>query len=112
MLTQQYRLHRAQDITRVYRQGRYGGVGNVSVKVRPNHLPASRAVVVVGRKTDKRAVGRNRLRRRVAAGLARLWDRLPAGYDMVVTVHQDLNELSTEQIDAKLLQALGGAGVR
>jgi ribonuclease P protein component len=104
------RLRKSSDITRVYRQGRYGGGGDLSLKARPNHLPESRAVVVVGKKVDKRAVVRNRLRRRCAAALVRLWKGVPAGYDIVVTVHQDISELPVAQLDHQITQALRRAG--
>src|ERR1700689_3401071 len=111
MLPTQNRLRKSSDITRVYRQGRYGGGGDLSLKPRPNPLPPWRAVVVVGKKVDKRAVVRNRLRRRLASALVRLWNRVPAGYDIVVTVHENISELPVPQLDHQIPQALHRAGV-
>jgi len=106
------RLRSSRDITRVYRQGRYGGGGVLSLKARKSSLEATRVVVVVGKKTDKRAVVRNRLRRRVIGALERLWDRVPAGYDIVVTVHENPGELPTAGLDQLVTRALERAGVQ
>jgi len=112
MLASANRLRSARDITRVYRQGRYGGGGVLSLKARRSGLPTTRIVVVVGRKTDKRAVVRNRLRRRVIGTLERLWDRVPPGYDIVVTVHEDPGEVATAELDKLVTGALERAGVQ
>ena len=100
MLAKDNRLRHAKDIVRVYKQGRYGGGGDLSVKVRANNLPMSRAVVIVGKKIDKRAVVRNRTRRQLAAILLRQWGTVAPGYDIVVSVHRDLSGQTTAQLEA------------
>jgi ribonuclease P protein component len=112
MLPAQNRLKKAHDINRVYRQGKYGGGGAVSVKARRTGRPDSRAAVVVGKKVDKRAVVRNRNRRRLAAALFKLWPQVEAGYDIVVSVHQDLGETAASQLESLLSKALQNAGVK
>ena len=112
MLPAQNRLKKANDINRVYRQGKYGGGGALSVKVRRTGRPESRAVVVVGKKVDKRAVVRNRNRRRLAGALLKLWPEVAPGYDIVVSVHQDLGETAASQLESTLSKALQSAGVK
>jgi ribonuclease P protein component len=112
MLPSQNRLKKAVDIARVYRLGKYGGGGQLSIKARRTGRPDSRAAIVVGKKVDKRAVVRNRSRRRLAAALVRLWPGVAAGYDMVVSVHADVNELPVAKLDEQLGRALTSAGVK
>lgn len=112
MLPSQNRLKKPADIARVYRQGRYGGGGALSVKARRTGQPESRAAIVVGKKVDKRAVVRNRNRRRVAAALLELWPSVAKGYDIVVSVHQDLSEQQAAQLKELVSRALQSAGVK
>jgi ribonuclease P protein component len=112
MLARENRLRQASDIARVYKRGSYGGASGVlSVKAVASGRAASRAVVVVGKKVSKKAVVRNRLRRRIAADLARRWATLRNGYDIVLSVHTDVRELPTEALSAHISQALARVGV-
>jgi len=107
MLAAANRLRRAADINRVYKRGVYGSAeGQLSLKATANHLPASRAVVVVGKKVDKRAVVRNRIRRRLVALLRDQWGTLPAGYDIVISVHANLSEQPPARLQTLLTTAL------
>lgn len=99
MLSSANRLRKAYEINRVYKRGVYGaGEGYLSIKAAPSGRGVSRAVIVVAKKVDKRAVVRNRLRRRVSGVLEQLWGTLPAGYDIVINVHRDLEPLSAPQL--------------
>ena len=109
MLTANRRLRAARDISRVYQQGVYGGAGVLSVKARRNGHPESRVVVVVGKKIDKRAVVRNRIRRRLIGRLESTWATLPAGYDIVISVHSDVSQLPAPDLHAALAKALASA---
>jgi ribonuclease P protein component len=63
-------------------------------------------VVVVGKKISKRAVVRNRIRRRILGDLQRRWATLRAGYDIVISVHKDLSELPADKLSQIVTQAL------
>ncbi|MDB5178129.1 MAG: ribonuclease protein component [Patescibacteria group bacterium] len=107
MLARPNRLRKAPEIVRVYKKGAYGGASGVlSVKAAPSGRGQSRAVVVVGKKVSKRAVIRNRLRRRLAADLYQRWATVRPGYDIVITVHSDVSDVPAAQLSAHLTQAL------
>jgi ribonuclease P protein component len=106
MLAAPNRLRKAYDITRVYRRGKYGGSGRLSVKVLGTGQPESRATIVVAKKISKRAVVRNRIRRRLAGILREEWQTVRPGYDIVVTVHQDIAAEATETLRQALVEAL------
>jgi ribonuclease P protein component len=112
MLAAPNRLRKAYDITRVYRRGRYGGSGLLSVKVLATGRPESRATVVVAKKISKRAVVRNRIRRRLAGILRDEWQTVRPGYDIVVTVHQDIARESAKTLQEALTAALVRSGVK
>jgi ribonuclease P protein component len=112
MLAREYRLRKAHDIARVYKKGTYGGAGGVlSVKALASGRAHTRAVVVVGKKVSKRAVVRNRIRRRLVGELQRRWATLGSGYDIVVSVHTDVSEQPTVALNQHITQALTRAGV-
>lgn len=112
MLAAKNHLRQEKDITRVYKRGSYGaGGGLLSVKAAPSGRAESRAVVVVSKKINKRAVVRNRIRRRLAAQLADMWGTVAPGYDIVISVHVDVADHSSEQLVLQLGTALKRAKV-
>lgn len=112
MLARANRLRSAADIARVYKRGTYGGSGGtLSVKAVPSGRPATRAVVVVGKKVSKRAVVRNRIRRRLANTILSHWETVAPGYDIVLSVHADISELTSAALQEHLTRALTRAGV-
>ncbi len=112
MLAAPNRLRKNFEITRVYKRGVYGGAGGpLSIKVLATKQSKSRAVVVVSKKVDKRAVVRNRIRRRLAGVLATIWATVPAGYDIVVSVHSDVSGLPTQELTKLITTALAKAHV-
>ena len=107
MLARQNRLRSASDIARVYKRGSYGGSGGtLSAKMAPSGRRVSRIVVVVGKKVSKRAVVRNRIRRRLIGSLASHWATVTPGYDIVVSVHADISELPAAALEDHLTRAL------
>ena len=112
MLAAPNRLRKAYDITRVYRRGRYGGSGMLSVKALATGRLESRATIVVAKKVSKRAVVRNRIRRRLAGILRDEWQTVRPGYDIVVTVHQDIAEEAQASLQTALTAALTRCGVK
>jgi ribonuclease P protein component len=111
MLKQAFRLRRAADIKRVFKRGRFATAGGLQIKAASNNLKLNRAVVIVSRQVDKRAVKRNLIRRRLIEQLAQLWLSLPVGYDIVITVRDDISGLSASQSKQLLTKGLGTVGL-
>ena len=63
-------------------------------------------VVVVGKKVSKRAVVRNRIRRRLIGSLAGRWETVLPGCDIVVNVHTDISGLAVASLEDHLTRAL------
>ncbi len=106
MLPQENRLRKNHEILRVYRKGSYGGGGPLSVKAAPSRLPVTRAAIVVPKKVDKRAVVRNRNRRRIVEILRAELLQLPVGYDLVITVHEDVARAAHPELVEQTTRAL------
>ncbi|MBW4061650.1 ribonuclease P protein component [Candidatus Saccharibacteria bacterium] len=112
MLKANNRLRQRRDIDRVYKRGTYGSAaGLLTVKAASGANRPSRAVVVVSKKIDKRAVVRNRLRRRLLGSLLEIWATVPDGYDIVISVHRDFRAAPSTELTAALTTALRHARV-
>ncbi len=98
MLARSYRLRLGRDIENVYRRGKAVGAGNLRIKLTPNGLDLSRAVVVISTKVSKRATIRNRARRQVTALMQEEWQTIRPGYDIVVNVYSDLADLTRDEL--------------
>ena len=111
MLAAENRLKQARDISRVFQRGRFGGAGELTAKAAVTKALESRAVVIVGKKVSKKAVVRNRIRRRIAGILESKWKTVPPGYDIVITVRQDIGEMPAKELEERVLAVLKKAGV-
>ena len=113
MLAREFRLRSAADIARVYKRGAYGGSGGaLSVKAVKSGRALNRAVVVVGKKVSKKAVVRNRIRRRILELLRPLATTAAPGWDIVLSVHSDISALPAAELREHVARALDRAGVR
>lgn len=65
MLPRKFRLHRREEIIPVLRQGRPFPSSLIMVRIRPNRIGNPRAAVIVANAVSKKAVVRNRIRRRI-----------------------------------------------
>ena len=110
MLSRDKRLRRERDITRVYSKGRYGGGTNLQVKTLVTGLSSSRAAIVVSKKVSKKAVVRNRIKRRIAALMAQDWQTVRPGCDIVVSVKVDAGNLTPTDLASELTAALRKSG--
>ena len=106
MLAAAHRLRDRRALAQVMRRGRYAAEPALSLKTTPNQLSYSRVVVVVSKKVSKKAVVRNRIRRRLAAILAGRWATVAPGYDIVVTVRTDVSAVAGPELTRRMLGLL------
>jgi ribonuclease P protein component len=95
MLAQKYRLRRSKDIARVYQRGRYSSGRDFTIKSLSNGYTETRIAIVVSRKVAKSAVVRNRIRRRISGQIEEAWKTVRPGYDIVITVREDISAIDT-----------------
>lgn len=81
MLKRIYRITKAKDYQRIYRQG--GKIYNPFFILRylPNQKKISRFGVIISNKVAKKAVIRNRLKRQITEIIRLTMSGIPAGYD-------------------------------
>jgi len=109
MLKRLYRLRRRSDFARTHKKGRVYHNHLLSIKVLPNHLPQSRVGIVVSTKISKKAVVRNRVRRRVQGQLKEIWPIITPGHDLIIMPRAETLAAPTIEIKKALLGCLDKA---
>ena len=85
MLKKQFRLTKRKDFDRLFQAGSYKYYGNkLAVRLIANGLSYNRFGFMISRRLCRLAVGRNLIRRRLAALIRQDYPKLQSGYDVVV----------------------------
>ncbi|MHB1864861.1 MAG: ribonuclease P protein component [Candidatus Saccharimonadales bacterium] len=91
MISQIHRFHGHNSLSLVYRKGQTVSANQVSLKyLKAKPDKPYRLAVVVGRKVDKSAVVRNKIRRRIYELMREIYPQLNENVDIVITVHNKL----------------------
>ncbi|VAW27753.1 Ribonuclease P protein component [hydrothermal vent metagenome] len=108
MLAKKFRFHRQNDVRRVYRNGSSARSSHLSLKYLKQHSPSdNRVAVVVSKKVDKKAVIRNRIRRRVYEIIRNTWTDTKQGHDLVFTVHdKSIATIEHPELEAEIKKLL------
>lgn len=106
MLQKQNRFHGRRSVVAVLKKGSATRAGDFSIRsVSANATP--RLAVVVSKKVDKRAVVRNRIRRRIMAALGQQMKSETMHKSVVVIVHsQKIMETDFKLLQQQLLDAI------
>ena len=86
MLSKKYRFHSRGGVRYVYQKGKTVRKPKMSLVFVPNERGFTRMAVVVSKKVDKTAVGRNRIRRRVYEVLRKNFELIPKKTDYVFVI--------------------------
>lgn len=98
MLSKENRLRDDKTIVKTLRLGRRINHDAISLVINKSPTPTTKIAVVVGTKISKRAVVRNRLKRRTREVLRLLTPRLQSGFDVVAFPRMPVDEVSFEEL--------------
>lgn len=87
MLSKKFRFHSRGGVRYVYQHGKTVRTANMSLVFCPNSRKFTRVAVVVSKKVEKTAVGRNRIRRRIYEVIRKNFDLVPKEMDYVFVVY-------------------------
>ncbi|MBO7560472.1 ribonuclease P protein component [Candidatus Saccharibacteria bacterium] len=87
MLNKKYRFHSRGGVRYVYQKGKMIRTAKMSLVFTPNTKGFTRIAVVVSKKVNKTAVGRNRMRRRVYEILRKNFSLIPPKTDYIFVVY-------------------------
>ncbi len=102
MIARAYRLRAAADFNKTYKHGRSINADVLYIKIYRSHLAHSRVAVVASKKVSKRAVVRNRCKRRVIEIIRKDWQHIKPGYNFIVTIKQDVNNVASGELEVTL----------
>lgn len=111
MLPKANRLQKDNDFARVHRQGRFFKCQFVTVKSLKNNQPTSRFGFLVGIKVSKKAVVRNKVKRRLREIIRLALADIKPGFDVVVMVRPEIADKTYQEIEAAMQGALRRAGL-
>lgn len=105
MLSKEHRLRKERDFDRVFKKGEKVFSHPFSLRCIDNGLPVSRFAVVVGGRVSKKAVERNRVRRRIREQIRPLLPSLRSGKDVSLSALPAAKGLSSAELGAALKKA-------
>jgi ribonuclease P protein component len=111
VLVQALRLHQQKDFDRLRQSGQVARQPALMLSYMPNDLGHNRYGFIIAKRIQKTAVGRNRLKRQLRAGLRTLHPQLRPGYDLVWIARPALTTYSYGQITQALGQLVQQAGL-
>ena len=104
MLSKRYRFHSRGGVKWVYRHGKTVRSQRMSLVFGRNERGFTRVAVVVSKKVEKTAVGRNRIRRRVYEALRVNFDAIPKAMDYVFVVYsKEIMKMDFGELERMLL---------
>lgn len=106
MLPKQNRLKKKTDFNRVFEKGKGVKVDSLLLKFVKNGLETSRFGFVAGLKISKKAVLRNKLKRRLRAAVRKKIPEIRPGFDGVWVALKGLETKNSKEIEAAVQEIL------
>ena len=111
VLSKKYRITARGDFTGVFKGTIRARSGPFLFMCRKNDLPYSRFGFIVSLAVSKKAVARNKLRRKLHEITRSLFSFLPSGYDCVIRAYPGADTLTYREIHNNVLFLLKKAGL-
>ena len=99
MLGKENRLKNKKDFDRVFKKGKGFKQDFLFLKLIKNNLEMNRFGFIVSQKISKKAVLRNKIKRRLRESVRKKLEKLKQGYDIVFLPSPDIREKNFKEID-------------
>lgn len=106
MLPKQYRLTKNRDFEKIWQKGKSFFIKEIGIKFLSNNLDCSRFGMVVPNKIIKKAVLRNKVKRRLRDIIKSKLPFIKEGVDCIILARQGIGNLSFEELKNKVEAAL------
>ncbi len=106
MLKKDNRLTKDKDFDKVFKQGKGVFLGILGVRAVKNDLKKNRYGILVGEKVSKKAVIRNKIKRRLRQAINNSVDEVKKGFDIVVTTTPAIKEKEFVEIETTIKKGL------
>ncbi|MFH2063354.1 MAG: ribonuclease P protein component [bacterium] len=111
MIPKQNRLLTKKDFSRLFSKGRIFHGRGLSAKVAPNGLQLTRFGLVISTKVSKRAVARNKVRRRLRSIVGRMLPEIRTGLDVAILARKEVLDMTFKEIDDSVVHLLEKSGL-
>lgn len=109
MLPKQNRLKKKKDFEKVFKGGKIVKCQDLFLKYVPNDAEESKIGIVVSKKVSKRAVDRNKAKRRIREIFRLIDGRLKSGFNIIAVAYPSINDkefkVIKEQIESGLIKS-------
>ena len=102
MLSKKYHLSKKNDFKRVFKEGKYYRQSFLDLKITENNFEISRFGFIVSLKISKKAVVRNKIRRRLSEIIRLKLPQVKTGFDMVILTQPGINGKSYKETEDAL----------
>jgi ribonuclease P protein component len=102
MLKAEFRLKKKKDFEDTYRKGKKIISKAFLIKIRRNELSETRVGFVVSKKTVKKIVSRNRLKRRMREIVRKLEDNLVIGNDIIIIAKSNASNQKYDEMEVEI----------
>ncbi len=106
MFKKENRLTKNNDFDNVWKKGRSSFDKILGVKMFKNGLDINRFGTIVSTKVSKKAVDRNRVKRRIRSVIENEFDQLNQGFDIVINSLPAIKEKTFKEIEVVLIKNL------
>jgi ribonuclease P protein component len=111
MLPKKNKLKKKKDFQRVFQKGRYYQGVFINLKLVKNNLDLNRIGIIIGVKVSKKAVIRNKIKRRIEESIRVNTNKIKKGFDIVVIVKPEAVGKSYSKIEENLISLFQESGL-
>lgn len=104
MFSQEHRLKQEKDIKALFQKGKSVFGLLLSIRVRRNRVGVTRFAVVMGTKVAKRAVVRNRVRRKIRGIILKHLTEIASGYDVAILPKKEAIGKKSQELEEELMR--------
>lgn len=98
MLVKEHRLKRKKDFERVFKKGKLLAKDFLILRVVKNNLGTTRVGLVVSQKVSKKAVLRNKVKRKIREAVRNNMKKINLGYDLIFFTKKGIEKKSFPEI--------------
>lgn len=106
MLAKKYRLLKKKDFENVFEKGKFINDKFLYFKIIQNNQENSRFGIIVSKKITKKAVNRNKIKKRIRSIIKKNIPFIKKGIDLIIIPKKEINEKSFIQIQESISQLL------
>lgn len=106
MLKKYLRVSNHRDFERVYKKGQFEAGKFLKINILENRRDFTRGAVVVSKKIEKRAVRRNKAKRKVWEALRLIYPDIKKGFDIIINLKKEAIGEKFETLKRDLLTTL------